>query len=47
MKEYNALLHQEDILNDYQKYNEVVQNIDEVNAKLETLLEDWETMQTV
>lgn len=46
IKEYNALLHQEDILNDYQQYNEVVQTIDEANAQLELLLENWETMQT-
>lgn len=39
------MLHQEEILNDYQKYNEIVKNIDEANQKLETLMESWEELQ--
>ncbi|WP_154886381.1 ribosomal protection-like ABC-F family protein [Longibaculum muris] len=45
IKQYNEMLHQEEILNDYQKYNEIVKNIDEANQKLETLMESWEELQ--
>ena len=45
IKQYNEMLHQEEILNDYQKYNEIVKNIDEANQKLETLMESREELQ--
>lgn len=43
---YNLLLHDEDILNDYQKYNDVIKKIDQSNLELEQLMETWETLQT-
>ena len=45
IKELNAQLQDEDILNDYKKYNEVVKKIDESNQQLEELLEKWENIQ--
>lgn len=42
---YNKSLHDEVILNDYQKYNDVVKSIDESNKELETLMETWEELQ--
>ena len=45
IKDFNQQLQQEDVLNDYKKYNEVTQNIDETNHQLEDLLEQWENMQ--
>ena len=45
IKDFNQQLQQEDVLNDYKKYNEVTQNIDETNRQLEDLLEQWENMQ--
>ena len=45
IKDFNHQLQQEDVLNDYKKYNEVTQNIDETNRQLEDLLEQWENMQ--
>ena len=45
IKDFNHQLQQEDVLNDYKKYNEVTQNIDETNRQLEKLLEQWENMQ--
>ncbi len=46
IKQYNDLLHQDDILNDYQKYNEVNKDIEDSQKKLEALLEMWEDLQT-
>lgn len=46
INQYNDLLHQDDILNDYQKYNEVNKDIEDSQKKLETLLEMWEDLQT-
>ena len=45
IKEHNDLLHQDEVLNDYQKYNEVVKELDDYNQELESLLETWETLQ--
>lgn len=45
INQYNQLLHDEDILNDYQKYNEVTKSIDEANLELEQFMETWETLQ--
>lgn len=45
LESLNASLHDEDVLNDYQKYNDIVKNIDEMNTKLEELLEKWEELQ--
>lgn len=45
IQEYNESLHKEEILNDYQKYNEVIKQLDESNQQLEELLEIWEELQ--
>lgn len=42
---YNDMLHLDEILNDYQKYNEVIKNIEDANIKLEQLMEEWESLQ--
>lgn len=43
--QYNESLHDEEILNHYQKYNEVIKNIDEANTQLEELMQLWENLQ--
>ena len=45
IKEWNLQLQEEDVLNDYKKYNEVVQKIDDGHTQLDQLLEQWENMQ--
>lgn len=45
IKEWNLQLQEEDVLNNYKKYNEVVQKIDDGHTQLDQLLEQWETMQ--
>lgn len=45
IKHYNQLLHQDDILNDYQKYNEVIKDLESANSNLEELLNTWEQLQ--
>lgn len=46
LENYNQLLHDEDILNDYQKYNEITKNIEKANQELENSMEIWEELQT-
>lgn len=46
IQEYNEMLHHEDILNDYQKYNDVIKQLDEANRQLEDSLEVWENLQS-
>ncbi len=43
--EYNQLIQCEDVLNDYQKYNEITQQLDTINQQLEELLILWEQLQ--
>lgn len=45
IEKYNQSLHLEEILNDYQKYNEIIKQLDETNQQLESLLEVWESLQ--
>lgn len=45
MNAYNQSLQNQDILNDYIKYNEVINQIDEANHQLEELLLLWEQLQ--
>ena len=45
INQYNEMLHLDEILNDYQKYNEIVKSIDNANIKLEQLMEEWESLQ--
>ena len=45
IENYNQLLHQEDILNDYQEYNKIIKQLNEANEQLEKLLEKWEELQ--
>lgn len=45
INQLNEQLHLDEILNDYQKYNEVVKQIDDANSHLEELLEQWEELQ--
>lgn len=45
IEDYNQLLHQEDILNDYQEYNKIIKQLNEANEQLEKLLEKWEELQ--
>ncbi|WP_050638046.1 ribosomal protection-like ABC-F family protein [Candidatus Stoquefichus sp. SB1] len=42
----NESLHLEEVLNDYQKYNQIIKQLDEANQQLEELLEIWENLQT-
>ena len=42
----NALLHDENVLNDYKKYNEIIKSIDDYNQQLEALMETWEDLQS-
>lgn len=44
--QYNNMIHDEDILNDYKKYNEIIKNMDQANEHLEELLLTWEDLQT-
>lgn len=44
--QYNNMIHDEDILNDYKKYNEIIKNMDQANEQLEELLLTWEDLQT-
>lgn len=43
--EYTELIHQDDILNDYHQYNDIIKKMDEANQQLEQLLEQWEQLQ--
>ncbi len=43
--EYNQLIQCEDVFNDYQKYNEITQQLDTINQQLEELLILWEQLQ--
>lgn len=43
--EYTSLIHQDEILNDYQKYNEIIKAMDQANQELEDLMEVWEQIQ--
>lgn len=43
--EYNQQLQCEDVFNDYQKYNEISQQLDNINQQLEELLILWEQLQ--
>lgn len=45
INEYNEMIHQDEILNDYQKYNDIIKQLDESNHQLEQLLEQWELLQ--
>lgn len=45
LEQYNEMIHDEIILNDYQKYNEIIKEIDLTNQKLEELLMQWEELQ--
>lgn len=45
INEYNQLLQSQEILDDYIKYNEVINQIDEANHQLEELLLLWEQLQ--
>lgn len=45
INEYNQLLQNQEILDDYIKYNEVINQIDEANHQLEELLLLWEQLQ--
>jgi len=45
IKQYTEMMHDENILNDYQKYNEVVKNLDQTNLELENLMNTWEELQ--
>lgn len=38
------LLNNEDVLNDYQRYNDLTNEIEECNQKLEALMEEWEEL---
>ncbi|MFR7592947.1 MAG: ABC-F family ATP-binding cassette domain-containing protein [Longibaculum sp.] len=42
---YTQLIHQDEILNDYKKYNDIIKDMDQANEELEKLLEKWEEMQ--
>ena len=46
ISQYNESLHNEEILNDYQKYNETIKCIDDSQYQLEQLLETWEELQS-
>ena len=46
ISQYNESLHDEEILNDYQKYNEIIKCIDDSQHQLEQLLETWEELQS-
>ena len=39
------LLHSEEVLNDYQKYNQINDEISELENQLNTLMEEWEALQ--
>ncbi|MEG0548855.1 MAG: ABC-F family ATP-binding cassette domain-containing protein [Coprobacillus sp.] len=45
ISDLNEFIHDEDICNDYVKYNEIIKELDEKNALLENLLNEWETLQ--
>ena len=45
LEQYNEMIHDEIILNDYQKYNKIIKEIDLTNQKLEELLMQWEELQ--
>lgn len=45
INEYNEMIHQDEVLNDYQKYNDIIKQLDEANQQLEQLLEQWELLQ--
>ena len=38
-------LHSEEVLNDYQKYNQINDEISELENQLNTLMEEWEALQ--
>lgn len=43
--ELNELIHDEEICNDYLRYNNIMKELDEKNVLLESLLEEWEVLQ--
>lgn len=45
INEYNEMIHLDEVLNDYQKYNEIIKELDHANEQLEALLEQWEQLQ--
>lgn len=45
IKSLNEQLHSEEVLNDYQKYNQVNDEITALEEQLNTLMEEWEALQ--
>lgn len=45
IKSLNEQLHSEEVLNDYQKYNQVNDEITALKEQLNTLMEEWEALQ--
>lgn len=45
IKALNKQLQNEEVLNDYQKYNQIINEINALDDQLNTLLEEWEALQ--
>lgn len=45
IEENTVLLHSDEVVNNYKKYNEITDIIEQLNTKLEELLEQWELLQ--
>lgn len=47
LKDLNTLLQSDEIVNDYQKYNQINEQITELEQQLNNLMEEWEMLQAV
>lgn len=45
INQYNEMIQDENVLNDYQKYNEIIKQMDQANLELEQLMNEWEKLQ--
>ncbi len=45
INQYNEMIQDENVLNDYQKYNEMIKQMDQANLELEQLMNEWEKLQ--